>query len=190
MTVTVLFERYGDAVVAWASRLGGPSIDPEDVAQEVFIVAHRRIGDFRGHASAKTWLYGITLRVVMQLRRKARRRRWFGLHTETDLATPVEPERSPIDQLEQRRLRASVYRVLDAMSEASRTALILAEMEGLSGEEIAALTGQRVATVWVRLHRAREQFGHLARKLIPNEVAELERPEPSELLEVTNRRTR
>ena len=50
------------------------------------------------------------------------------------------------------------YRLLDELPEDERTALILFEIEGLSGEQIASLTGHRVGTVWVRLHRARAHF--------------------------------
>jgi DNA-directed RNA polymerase specialized sigma24 family protein len=44
------------------------------------------------------------------------------------------------------------------MSEKYRTMLVLFRLEGLSGEELAALSGLPIATVWVRLHRARAQF--------------------------------
>jgi RNA polymerase sigma factor (sigma-70 family) len=48
--------------------------------------------------------------------------------------------------------------VLDAIDEKHRTVLILFEIEGMSGDEIAELTGARVETVWVQLHRARARF--------------------------------
>ncbi|HEX4457000.1 MAG TPA: sigma-70 family RNA polymerase sigma factor [Polyangia bacterium] len=170
-----LFETYADQVGMWAARLGGPMLDVEDTVQEVFIIVHRRSARFRGDSSLKSWLYGITANVVRQQRRKARRRRWFGRGSEdaaTELAVAAQP--TPVEELERDRRTRAVYRVLDAMRETNRALLILFELEGLAGEEIAELLAMRVATVWVKLHRAREEFSRLARQLIPAEVEEAE----------------
>ena len=51
-----------------------------------------------------------------------------------------------------------MYRILDRLGEKYRRALVLFELEELSGEEIAALTGLKLATVWVHLHRGRALF--------------------------------
>jgi RNA polymerase sigma-70 factor (ECF subfamily) len=169
-----LFAAHANRVAVWAGRLGGPLIDVEDVVQEVFITVHRRIDRFRGDASVTTWLYGITLNVVRQQRRKARRRRWFGISADPEL--PIATQPTPVEELERRRRSVAVYRVLDEMRETHRTVLVLAEMEGFTAEQISAITGLRVGTVWVRLHRARAEFSALARKLIPDEVAALEQP--------------
>ena len=50
------------------------------------------------------------------------------------------------------------YQILETLPEAERSALILFELEGLTGEQIAAMTGDAVGAVWVRLHRARARF--------------------------------
>jgi len=65
---------------------------------------------------------------------------------------------TPIEELERQQARAAVYRVLDRLGEKYRSLLILFELEGLSGEDIAALTGIKISTVWVRLRRARLSF--------------------------------
>ena len=170
-----LFEAHADAVAGWASRLGGPLLDVDDAVQEVFVIVHRRLDRFRGESSVTSWLFGITANVVREQRRKARRRRWFGRrHDDDNVEVARASQPTPIEELERHRRTLAVYRVLDAMREANRAVLILFEIEGLSGDEIAELTGMRVATVWVRLHRAREEFSRLARKLIPDEVEEIE----------------
>jgi RNA polymerase sigma-70 factor, ECF subfamily len=169
------FEAHADDVATWASRLGGPLLDVEDAVQEVFIIVHRRIGRFRPGSSLKSWLYGITANVVRQQRRKARRRRWFGRGIDlAEAAATRVMQPTPIEELERHRRTRAVYGVLDAMREGNRAILILFELEGLSGEEIAELMSVQVATVWVRLHRAREEFSRLARRLIPDEVEEVE----------------
>jgi RNA polymerase sigma-70 factor (ECF subfamily) len=177
-TAGALFAEHADTVAGWAARLGGPRVDIEDVVQEVFTIVHRRLDQFRGDAHVRSWLYGITANVVRQQLRKARRRRWFG-RDRSELPEP-RPQPTPIEELEQRQRTIAVYRVLDAMRETNRTVLILAELEGLRADEIAELTGMKSATVWVRLHRAREEFSRLARKLIPDEVRAIETtPTPS-----------
>lgn len=169
-----LFAEHAEKVAGWASRLGGPTLDVEDVVQEVFVIVHRRLDRFRGDATLTSWLYGITANVVREQRRKARRRRWFGLGRDARDADETAGPPTPVEEMERRRRAAAVYRVLDEMREANRTILILAEIEGLSGDEIAQLTRTKAGTVWVRLHRAREEFSRLARKLIPDEVEAME----------------
>jgi RNA polymerase sigma-70 factor, ECF subfamily len=172
-TVAALFEGHASAVSRWAFRLGGPTVDIEDVVQEVFVIVHRRIGQFRGDSNVRSWLYGITANVVRQQQRRARRRRWFGRGVDP-LADEPPPQPTPIEEVERRRRALAVYRVLDSMREKNRIVLILAEIEGLGADEIGELTGMKTPTVWVRLHRAREEFSRLARKLIPDEVEAIE----------------
>ena len=65
---------------------------------------------------------------------------------------------SPLQDLESRRAQELTYRTLEALSDRDITALIMFELEGLSGEQIAAVTGEAVGTIWVRLHRGRARF--------------------------------
>ncbi len=65
---------------------------------------------------------------------------------------------SPLEVVEQKEAKTLTCAILDELSEDYRTVLILFEFQGMSGEEIAALTGTNVANVWLRLHRARKQF--------------------------------
>jgi DNA-directed RNA polymerase specialized sigma24 family protein len=74
------------------------------------------------------------------------------------LVTSTPATWSPCCSLEVRERTQFLYRVLNEMGEVYRTAFILFEMEGLSGERIAKITGTRVGTVWVHLSRARRQF--------------------------------
>jgi RNA polymerase sigma-70 factor (ECF subfamily) len=149
-----LYRDHAASVSRWARRLLGPTGDPEDVVHEVFMVAQRRLREFRGEARPSTWLYAITVRVVQHQRRKGR---WWRLLRARPGPEPPPPS-TPLESLESRRTAALTYRLLDALPEAERSALILFEIEGLSGEEIATLTGEPVGTIWVRLHRARARF--------------------------------
>jgi RNA polymerase sigma-70 factor (ECF subfamily) len=157
-SLSALYRAHAQTVARFAQRLGGPTVDVEDVVQEVFLVVHRQLSDFRGEAQVTTWLYRITENVVRHRRRKERWRRWLGGTSEEVAGRAASSRPTPVEDLERREASRIVYRVLDTMSERYRTLIILFELDGLSGEEIAELTGQRVQTVWVALHRAREQF--------------------------------
>jgi RNA polymerase sigma-70 factor (ECF subfamily) len=155
-----IYRAHASTVWRWARRLMGADRDLEDVLHEVFLVAQRKLAAFDGQARVTTWLYAITVRVVQHRRRKERWTRWWRGDRDGD-GEPLElPARgpSPLEALEQRRASELVYRILDSLRERDRTVLILFELEGLTGPEIAAVTGQSLANVWVRLHRARGRF--------------------------------
>jgi RNA polymerase sigma-70 factor (ECF subfamily) len=154
-----LYRAHAPTVARWAAKLAGPCADVEDLVHEIFLVARRRLPEFRGDAKLTTWLYRITERVALGQRRKNRIRRWFPLVRRTEIeGTMSLPQLTPVDELERRQSTEMVYRILDRLPDKYRTVIILFELEELSGEEIAALTGQKLATVWVRLHRGRERF--------------------------------
>jgi RNA polymerase sigma-70 factor, ECF subfamily len=158
LDVDALYRAHAQRVACWAARLAGPSLDVEDLVQEVFLTVHRLLPSFRGEARVTTWMFRITENVVRHRRRKERFRRWLG-GSSTDVAGHVpSPRPTPVEELERRQAAETVYRVLDTLPEKYRTVLVLFELEEYSGEEIAQLTGQKLATVWVWLHRARAQF--------------------------------
>jgi RNA polymerase sigma-70 factor, ECF subfamily len=153
-----LYQDYAGLIERWVIRLAGPGVDAEDVVQEVFLVVQRRLHEWRGEAKITTWLYRITEHVVHRQLRKQRVRRWLrGLAG--DFAAEMPTDRlSPVEELQRKHAARTVYRALDGLERKQRAILILFEIDGLTGEEIAALTGTKIATVWVQLHRARARF--------------------------------
>jgi RNA polymerase sigma-70 factor (ECF subfamily) len=148
-----IYRDHFDFVYRQAARLGGPGIDAEDAAQEVFMVVARKLDTFDRTSLVTTWLYGITLNVVRSLRRRARIRKWFERGEEKSEV----PVRS-LDRAEVLDAHRIAYEILDKLAPKKREAFILAEFEGLSCEEIANLVGTRTETVWSRLHYARKEF--------------------------------
>ena len=153
-----LYRLYGKQVARWATRLGGPRADASDVVQEVFLVIASKFKEFRGEAKVSTWLFRITQNVVCNRRKSERSWGWLKASADpvarglpTSAADPSEP-------MELSDAKARVHKALDGLGEAERNALILFEIEGLSGEEIAELTGVRTEAVWMRLTRARRQL--------------------------------
>jgi RNA polymerase sigma-70 factor, ECF subfamily len=166
LDVGTLYRKHADDVARWAGRLMGHSGDVEDAVHQVFMVAQRRLPDFRGEAKVTTWLHEITIRVVQETRR--RQRSWwrgsFAGRGSPILNGGRAPEDFPSEQpsalelLEKKEAGRIVYQILDQLDEKYRTALILFELEGLTGQEVAEVTKTSLSNVWVRLLRARQQF--------------------------------
>jgi RNA polymerase sigma-70 factor (ECF subfamily) len=148
-----LYAENAAFVRAAVIRLGGPDADVDDLVHDVFVVALRKLPAFEGRSSTTTWLYGIALKVVAGARRRARLRRFLGL----DAAPEPADTRTPADLFEHREDSATLYRILDGISERKRAVFILYELEGMSGEQIAAVVGCPLKTVWTRLHHARRE---------------------------------
>jgi RNA polymerase sigma-70 factor (ECF subfamily) len=154
-----IYRAHAGQVARWVGHLGGPNADVDDIVHDIFLVADRRLPEFRGDAKLTTWLYRITERVVRGRRRNDGIRRWLARARRADLERALAATHlTPIEELERRRATDTVYRILDRLPDKYREVLVLFELEGASGEEIAALTGRKLATVWVHLHRARRQF--------------------------------
>jgi len=158
LPIEQIYRLHAKRVARWVARLGGARVELEDLVQEVFVIAQQRLPSFRGEAQLQTWLYGITANVVRHERRRQRWRRWLG--GDWERAAEDQPEAAPLpsEQLEQRQADQQVYAILDGLSEKYRTALIMFEIEGLPGDEVAQLLGITTANLWVRLHRARQAF--------------------------------
>jgi len=155
-----VYREHSALVSRWIQRLLGSAdrAEVQDLLHEVFLVVERQLPTFRGDAKLSTWLYGIAVRVVTARRRKARFRRWLFRRVEPELQLALLPPETPLTAIEREQATAMVYAVLDELSERDRTLIILFELEGLAGDEIAAVTGLSTNNVWVALHRARERF--------------------------------
>jgi RNA polymerase sigma-70 factor, ECF subfamily len=153
LTLEGVYRQHFDFVFRMAARLGGPGLDAEDAAQEVFLIVARKLDTYDGTSLVTTWLYGITLNVVRSLRRRLRIRRLFERdEPKADVAI------QSVDRAEVREAHRIAYGILDKLAPKKREAFILAEFEGLSCEEIAKMVGTRTETVWSRLHYARQEF--------------------------------
>jgi len=164
--IQAAFHRRRGDVERWAARLGGPLVDAEDVAQEVMMVAHARLPEFHHEAQLTTWLFRTTQNIAANHRRRERLRRWV-CGMPLDYAAELQSQGpSALEEMERREAAAEVYSALDKLSDKYRSVVILFEIEGLSGEEIASLTGLAVSTVWVHLHRGRQKLKAHYRELL------------------------
>ena len=153
-----IFRGHVATVTRWAARLGGPGVDCDEVAQEVFVVVQRRLPDFRGDGKLSTWLFRITAKVVANQKRAGRRRRLWCRLTRADEDRMPGPGPLPGDALEQVEASRRFYEVLDRLAPRYREVLTLFELEELSTDAIAQLLDRPPATIRVWLHRGRQSF--------------------------------
>jgi RNA polymerase sigma-70 factor (ECF subfamily) len=139
----------------------GSSGDLEDLVQEVFLQVHRSIGDFRGDARFSTWLYRLTVNVVLMQRRSAKSRPQ--LVGEVPGAPPKDPRALPDEQVARSRRIAAFHRMVDKLAEKKRTVFVLHELEGMTPADIAKVVGAPVLTVRTRLFYARRELLEMIR---------------------------
>lgn len=136
-------------------RLGVPQHAVDDAAQEVFLIASRKLETIEeGHE--RRFLYGVALRVAANARRARAAR------PETPLGELVEETAgttpSPEALLDRKRARELLDEALERLPDELRSAFVLFELEGCSGPEVAELCDIPLGTAASRLRRAREAF--------------------------------
>lgn len=154
-------ERFGD-VARWARAMGSRPAEVEDVCQEVFLVLRRKL-DQIAEQSEGGFLYRVTERQVLSFRRKAWVRRVFFFEN-GDLSRLENDDLGALDHLTRREYEKNILSLLDRISQKKRSALLLHDVEGYSGEEIASLENVPVQTIYSRLHYARQELLALAKK--------------------------
>lgn len=143
-----------EAPFVWRAlrRLGVREADIEDVCQEVFVVVHRKLGDFEGRSSLRTWIYGICARTASDYRRSGRVRR----EVVTDAPPETVHEAGHEDVVAMKQARAALDRILDELDDDKRAVFVLYEIEELSMAEVADSLGCPLQTAYSRLHAARK----------------------------------
>jgi RNA polymerase sigma-70 factor, ECF subfamily len=157
LTLEVVYRAHAAVVSRWIRRLD-PDGDAEDLLHEVFVVVGRRLGSFRGDSVLTTWLYAITLRVVGSERRKRKLRRLLFGRFVPELAGEHAAPTTPEESTNRARSSAILYSLLDELRERDRSMLILFELEGLPGKELAEVLGISEQSLWTALHRARARL--------------------------------
>lgn len=130
-------------------RISGCSAKTDDLTQETFVLAWRKLGNFRAEAQFSTWLHRIAVNCAL-----ADKRGKLQLVTNWDEALP-EPRchsAAPDDDT------ADVEAAIAALPERARTVLVLSAIYGYQHNEIADMTGMAVGTSKAHLHRARHML--------------------------------
>ncbi len=152
--VRALYTQHAESLRTGLRRLTWQGCDVDDLLQEVFIVVIRRPQPLLLAESPRAWLYGVAVKVAAAARRKHQLREFLRL----DAAEVTAPVASAQFDLEARATASAVHKALGKLSSKKREVLVLFELQGLTGPEIAAALGCPLKTVWTRLHHARKDF--------------------------------
>lgn len=150
-----LYDRYRLRVIAQVGRMIGPGADVDDVTQEVFVQVYRSLGSFAGESRFSTWLFRITWNVTSNWIR--RHRRPLDLTQLRLLDTPTDTW----SQLEARDMARVLHAALEEVGEDAREAFVLHELEGMTLQQIAELTGNSINTIAARVRRTRERVAQI-----------------------------
>lgn len=159
-----LYQTHSREIYYLTLRLLGDATKAEDAAHDVFLKAYKKWNDFRGDASARTWLYRIAINHCSNLRQSWHSRNLVTNADESVWENAATQADSPLRVLEIKELGERIQKTLDQLSEEYRLLLLLIANEELSYDEIAILTEQTTDAVRGKLHRARKAFAALFQK--------------------------
>jgi len=160
LAFAALYHAYFHFVWRSARGLGVDAAALDDVVQEIFVVVHRRLAEFAGRSTQRTWISGIVLNVVRRHRRTVRRRSPPELAgAEPDaLETLPAGDRDPYEAAAHAEGTRLLHRILAELGDDKREVLVLAELEELTVPEIAGALGIKLNTAYSRLRLARQEF--------------------------------
>jgi RNA polymerase sigma-70 factor, ECF subfamily len=158
-----LYTAHSRAIYYLALRFLGDPQKAEDATHDVFLKALRNFGQFRGEASARTWLYRIAINHCRNLLQTWNERHMFP-SSDSPIWEQATGGDSPLRILETKELGARIQKALDGLPPEYRLLLLLVSDQELSYEQIGALTEQSSDAVRGKLHRARKAFAALFAK--------------------------
>lgn len=110
--LSALYRRYQPKVAAWCLRICNDREEAADVAQEVFLRVHERLGSFRGDSRFSTWLYTVTRSVAINRGMAARRRQAEALDDE-GVPEPVDPAPGAEQEVEKGQILAAFREAME-----------------------------------------------------------------------------
>lgn len=153
-----IVRRYKDALTNFSYRILGNHIETEDVVQDTFLRVYRSRHTYKPVAKLSTWIYTIALNQSRTLlRRRSLRWRFFvDRRTEDgEQVEAVDPGSGPDQVTDGTILQKRIQAALDLLSQKYRTVFVMRDIQDLSYEEIASITGLNLGTVKSRINRAR-----------------------------------
>jgi RNA polymerase sigma-70 factor, ECF subfamily len=157
-----LVERHQAVAYRIAARIAG-SDEAEDITQDSFLRAFHRLSRFRAEGSFRAWLLQIVHNTALNVRAGRRSEPREEVESLVEAAAD-ELERTPAERLEDRERRERLDSKVLMLRPAHRAVLVLRDLEGMSYEEIAAVTETPLGSVKGRLHRARRELIQILRE--------------------------
>jgi RNA polymerase sigma-70 factor, ECF subfamily len=151
MAFEELYQQHATRLYNLAYRMGGTASDAEDLLQDIFLLAYRKMGSFRGESSLGTWLYRLAMNHCLDVLRSRQAR--MGQQTDSlddeSAATPVAT--AAIGAVS----RIDLERAIGKLPPACRAAFLLHDVEGFGHQEVGAILGISDGTSKSQVHKAR-----------------------------------
>ena len=157
-----LYRQHARRLFSLVVRMVGSAEDAEDLVQEVFLQAHRKLAGFRGESTLGTWLYRLTMNHCLDhLRgRQARMSRATESLDDEDAAEPMAPAPAIPPAIS----RMDLEKAIAALPPGSRAAFLLHDVEGFEHREIGAILGVSEGTSKSQVHKARLKLRAILRR--------------------------
>ena len=157
-----VYRTHAGRLYSVACRLVGNQADAEDLLQEIFLAAHRKLDSFRGDSALGTWLYRLATNLCLDhLRSKATRTSQL---TDTLENEPGLSDATSRGLAERTVARLDLERALAKLPEGCRAAFVLHDIEGLEHREVAGILGVAEGTSKSQVHKARLRLRSLLSK--------------------------
>jgi RNA polymerase sigma-70 factor (ECF subfamily) len=147
-----LYRQHATRLYNLAYRMAGSTQDADDLLQDIFLIAYRKLASFRGESSLGTWLYRLAMNHCLDVLRSRQAR--MGHHTDSlddDDAAPVASPAPALGAVS----RIDLERAIGELPRACRAAFLLHDVEGFGHNEVASLLGISEGTSKSQVHKAR-----------------------------------
>lgn len=145
-----LYRQHSTRLFNLAWRMCGTQADAEDLLQEIFLLAYRKLPEFRGDSTVGTWLYRLAMNRCLD-HLKSRQTRASGATASLDEETLPGPRRVPDAGIK----RIDLERAIERLPDGARAAFVLHDVEGFQHHEIATILGISEGTSKSQVHKAR-----------------------------------
>jgi RNA polymerase sigma-70 factor (ECF subfamily) len=143
----------------------GSATDAEDLLQDVFLHAHRKLGSFRGDSSLGTWLYRLTVNQCLDFLR-GRQTKMTRATSSLDDDNAVEPA-ATMPAVPTAVSRVDLERAIAKLPDGCRAAFVLHDIEGFEHNEVARLMGVSEGTSKSQVHKARTKLRAILTRVTP-----------------------
>ena len=155
----LLYQQHAARIYSLATRMAGSPDEGEDLLQEIFLQAYRKLGSFKGEASVGTWLYRLALNHCLDFVRS--RRAKMGKVTDTlDAEGSIEPAAARDTPV----ARIDLQRAIERLPEGCRAAFVLHDVEGFDHKEVATMLGVAEGTSKSQVFKARMKLRAFLRR--------------------------
>ena len=148
-----LYNQHSARIYSLASRMAGSPDEGEDLLQEIFLQAYRKLGSFKGDSSIGTWLYRLALNHCLDFVRS--RRAKMSKITDTldadDAVEPSAPRETPVARLD-------LERAIERLPQGCREAFVLHDVEGFDHKQVADMLGIAEGTSKSQVFKARHRL--------------------------------